>query len=272
MYYITSSSPTYDGTTILRSAPNTGSSTVGDLNTLGFKCYKEDTTGVNSQDWTKYVNDNYPNGFWVRNDSHKSSIVYPNRILTSDNVFSTTKQAYAALLTMYKYYNNDTKVTLEDIENVVGNKTFEINDLLFVSAQSGFSPVYKRPYHLPDIFESINNDKPVLLVVNNAQLYANKNYINYVVVVGYDDNYLYVQNPEQNQNYTIHKYTKFNKAIGQYQNESTIPFQAIYFEDKLPNDESLSKAEQIDLYIAKIREYMVYIDTALEKIEELKYE
>jgi len=222
-----------------REKPDINSSVVRKLSVDGEVVEFISTTSVNYYVWNQY-RDLSEREFWVRNDVHNYALMNTYKKLDVDYVSQKDEESNisnndcgaASLLILMKYYKKEINLTVNDLtlQMQIGNNFASFTNLINISKKKDFNPKFYRPYTISNIIDKLNENHPVLVLVNYNQLYPGNNYGHFFVVVGYDYNGFFVHDPYKERDMYFN-YSKFSLAYSQKNTGANLPYQAMYLDN-----------------------------------------
>lgn len=240
MHYLNHIGARKDSFANIRSSPSIYAPTVGRLTALGGLAEKIEE----EENWTKFNFNNIQG--WVRNDVfHGVNLGYSLGVdldisyvsqNDNDSRLFPNDCGPASLLMLMKYEGLE-KVTVNEVSKRAGlqGRSFSsFANLMNAAEQYGFKTIFKRPFHISEIIEKLNQDIPVLALVYYHQLIPNKHYGHFLVVKGYEleDENLYITVDDPNLfSGMIYPVDQFAKALAQVGTNHNMPFQVLYIEN-----------------------------------------
>lgn len=254
-YFISAVGTSNNHTVNCREEPNLKSNIVRRISSNGEVVEYLSTTSTDFYVWTQY-RDSANRVFWVRNDVHRFALMDTYKKLNVPYVsqkdaveanLSGNDCGAASLLMLMKYYRTEVNLTVNDLTRQMGIKTdfASFNDLNNAAKRHGFNPKFKRPFLMPDIINSINENHPVLVLVDYDELFIGRNYGHFIVVVGYDTDNVFVHDPYEQRDMS-YQHGKFLKAYSQMYTTYNLPYQSLIF------DNNVVRLETVDALISEI--------------------
>lgn len=231
-----------------RKTPNTNSEVIRRLDVNGEVVEFVSTTSLDYYVWNCYK-DSSEKQFWIRNDVHnyvlmntikKLEVEYVSQKDNSSNI-SNNDCGAASLLMLMKYYKREINLTVNEIvlDIKIGNDTASFTNLINFSRKKDFNPKFYRPYTIANIINKLNENHPMIVLVNYNELFAGNNYGHFFVVTGYDYNGFFVHDPYKEKD-MYYDFIKFSRAYSQVGTTANMPYQALYLDNIRVNTNSVN--------------------------------
>lgn len=225
------------------------------LYTIGTKarCINETFLDVNGKTWSKYFLLADRKEVCIRNDVHTvfnldaRKILDVNHIFQSDNDDFFINECGIAAGSLVMEYGGFKRKSIDALATEVGMTKFTLttfNHIIMMFKKYNFKPIFQRPFLLTDILKKIKEETPVVCLVDYSQLKGNK-IPHFVVACGYDQEFVYCQDPLNSVKYINYSLESFSKAIANFgKTSNNMPYQSIYIE----YTEEQRRSKELDLY------------------------
>lgn len=265
LYYICAKAPGAYDTVNIRENPSVKAKVVGQVSTRGMLA--EDAPGNHSgwyegAIWWQYRLASGITG-WIAESVHKayrllqfgrdSAILPVPHRWQHDPVNAKNHPndcGPAALSSVMLYYSIDRTVDqVSKVAGLVGREFAHFSDLISAAKYFGLKDAYHmRPCHIPDILASLDDNRPVLALVNYDLLQPGRKYGHFVVIAGYilrgDKMLMYIVDPNLKESVTVYPVEQVAAALAEGQKVGNMPYQAMLF--KTPPEKNYDPVNVMD--------------------------
>lgn len=217
--------------------------------------------------WSKYQLAHNNQDVWLRDDVYNKFVFGERKILEVEYVgqndtgsdFSSNDCGIATTLMAMKYGGFIQAKSVNELAKEAGmdgdDKTL-FKHIIFLLNKYNFKPVFKRPMLLTDVLEKVKNNIPVICLINYNQLFSDKFFAHFVVVCGYDQEFVYCQDPFNLVKYVGYTHLKFSRALANVGNMwNNSPYQGLYInytEEQLQSKET-NILKRLDVLEAEVK-------------------
>lgn len=235
MVYIVSNHSTPYLTTNVREEPDTNAKIISSLTNIGSTVKFVEDKIVGKYIWSNYI---LPAGIsgWIRSDVHdrvylKDAVLIQTPYVSQEDADSDqhiNDCGIASALMLIKKYDPSVNITVENLANKLGMTRWELTRLEDIEKSfEMYNVPYEniRPFNLAMGLNSLNSGKVYIALVNYKYIKKYRSFPHFLVVVGYDIDYIYVNDPLDYNNRKI-TYINFANAISKTQEDGNLPFRA----------------------------------------------
>lgn len=234
-FYIVSNHSTPYLTTNIREEPNTNSKTISNLTNVGSVVKFVEDRMIGNFVWSNYI---LPAGVsgWIRSDVHdrvklQDAVLIQTPFVSQEDFDSdqhVNDCGIACALMLIKKYKPDVNATVENLANSLGMSRWELTRLedienLLNRYEVPFENI--RPFNLAMGLNALNSGRAYIALVNYKYIKKNRSFPHFIVVIGYDNDYIYINDPLDYSNKKI-PFISFANAISKTQEQGNLPFRA----------------------------------------------
>jgi hypothetical protein len=234
-YYIASNSATFNDVTNVRLNHTTDSSIIAALSVSGTRANLIREKIVGQYIWSNYIFESGDVG-WIRNDVHNkvricgANIDVPYISQEDRDSDEHVNDCGVACALMLARRLNDQTLTVEAMAKLLNMGRYTLTSFQHIYDTLNryrVSFAFKRPFNITHAFQSLNLGKPIISLINYGAIFPTKPIPHFIVIRGYDEQYMYINDPLNFNNKKI-PYDIYSRAIGTTNENGNLPLQSIY--------------------------------------------